>query len=122
MTKYGGGLLLLPRVMAFCCGGMVGESKFSGGHFQTFGSEIPGERSEGLFLDEVQADPAVILTSDERCGIQEENPLGYFTTCDTGADIPPGNGTYVTTVFGPDIFETFWFDAEQGSGYNKTNI
>jgi len=56
MNKYGGGLLLLLAAIVFCCGCTGGDSIFSGGNSQTFGSEIPDERSVGMTLDEVLAD------------------------------------------------------------------
>lgn len=59
MGSYGGGLLLLLMAAALCCGCVGEDSIFSGGDFQTFGSEIPDERSEGLILDEVLADLSV---------------------------------------------------------------
>lgn len=59
MIKYGGGLLLLLAAMAWCCGCTAGDSVFTGGDSQTFGSIVPDERSAGMTLDEVLSDFAV---------------------------------------------------------------
>ena len=185
MSKYGGGFLLLLVAVAFCCGCVGGDSIFSGGHSQTFGSEIPDERSMGVTLDEaladlgvsqneemisfndqsflavrgiqmagdgrasswalfarpvnetrtvvliytergwseydweqgidyVPVDLAAILFPDEIFHLHEEKFSGYFSADETEADIFLSNGTYVATIYGPDIYETFRFDAITG--------
>lgn len=59
-------------------------------------------------------DPAEIITPDELFRLHEEDLSGYFSTAETEADVFLGNGTYVATVYGPDIYETFRFDAYTG--------
>ncbi|WFN34447.1 hypothetical protein L1S32_11500 [Methanogenium sp. S4BF] len=185
MSKYGGGLLLLFVAAAFCCGCVGGDSIFSGGHSQTFGSDISDERSVGVTLDEALADlgasqneemisfhnqsflavrgiqmtgdgralswalfvrpenedrtvvliytdrgwseydwsrtipylpvdPADILSPDELLRLHEDELSGYFSAPGTEADIFLSNGTYVATVYGSDLYETFRFDAYTG--------
>ncbi|MDE4908734.1 hypothetical protein L0665_08960 [Methanogenium marinum] len=185
MSEYGGGILLLLVALAFCSGCVGDDSIFSGGHSQSFGLEIPDERSTGVTLDEALADlgvsqneemisfhnqsflavrgiqmdgggrasswalfarpenetrtvvliytergwseydweqgidyvpfdPAVILSPDELFRLHEEKLSGYFSSNETEADLFLGNGTYVTTIYGPDLFETFRFEAITG--------
>jgi len=185
MSEYGGGILLLLVVMAFCCGCVGDDSIFSEGHSQSFGSEPFDERSSGVTLDEALAnldvsqneelisfdnqsflavrgirmsgdgralswalfaqpenetrtvvliytdrgwseydwarstgylpfDPAAVLSPEELFVLHEEKLSGYFGANGTEGDIFLSNGTYVATVSGPDVYETFRFDAYTG--------
>lgn len=62
----------------------------------------------------VPVDPKDILTPDEIFRLHEDNISEYFSAPGAEVDIFLSNSTYVTTVYGPDIFETFRFDAYTG--------
>ena len=185
MNKYGGGLLLLLAAIAFCCGCIGGDPIFSGGGSQTFGSEIPDERSAGMTLDGVLADFAMsqneemfsfrnqsflavrgegimedgrasswaffvrpesvsrtvvliytdrgwseyeweqdvnyqpvdladVLSPEEVFALHTETFADYSGITDAGADVFLANGTYMVTIFGPSLYESFRYDAYTG--------
>ncbi|GEM_PF-2129486 len=59
-------------------------------------------------------DPREVLTPDEIFSIQKEKISEHFSKPGAEVDIFLSNGTYVTTINGPDIYETFRFDAYTG--------
>ncbi len=65
-------------------------------------------------IDYVPFDPAVVLSPEDLFLLHEEQLSGYFSADETEADIFLSNGTYVATVYGPDTYETFRFDAITG--------
>ncbi|KAF1077936.1 hypothetical protein [Methanogenium sp. MK-MG] len=59
-------------------------------------------------------DPATVFSPDELFRLHEDTLSGYFGEDDTEADIFLSNGTYVATIYGPDTYDTFRFDAYTG--------
>jgi hypothetical protein len=67
-----------------------------------------------LTIPYVPFDPVEILAPEELFRIHDNRIAGYFSAPDAVVDIFLSNGTYVTTVSGQDIYESFRFDAVTG--------